>query len=133
MFVRHPVTWYESFFVYKNEVDHWLTGHPLEPCKSDRFDHFIEKVLKLCPGHLSTMYEFYLGYPVRMNFVGKVENLTEDLITALHLAGEEFDEAKIRNTPRHNASTYKPRWNPKLKEAIIDAEKRTFIRFGYKR
>ena len=39
-------------------------------------------------------------------FVGTQENLVEDLIEALTLAGEKFDPGAIRATPPYNVSDY---------------------------
>lgn len=132
-FVRHPLDWYASFWSFRMFTG-WRTEEPLESCMSVEFEPFIRNVLRRFPeGYLSKFYEFYLGSPPGgLCFVGRTENLVEDLVKALTLAGEDFDEERLRATPRINASVLRPLWSPRLREAVLRAESGILERFGYR-
>lgn len=130
-FVRHPLSWYGSFWAFRMERG-WRNVDLLESCLCVEFAGFIRKVLRRFPeGHLSDRYESYVEPPGTLDFVGRTENLAEDLVAALRRAGEEFDEAAIRSTPRLNATRLRPSYPPDLREAVLRAERRAVVRFGY--
>ncbi len=132
-FVRHPLDWYASFWSCRMNI------HPTAPYRdligrylSDNFEQFLRDVFKDLPGHLSKRYERYVGsFPGVLDFVGKQENLLEDLIQALKTAGEAFDDEKIRATPPENVSTNRPEYSPDLLRAVLESEYEAMVRFGY--
>jgi len=135
-FVRHPVSLYRSYWQFKMTTG-WDARNELDmACHSQDFQEFIRKVLELYPGVYGRSLNDFVGEPGHeIEFVGRYENLVEDLIRALHLAGEQFDEAAIRNLPPYNVSDKKNApaiYSPELEAAVRDAEKSVMERFGYK-
>lgn len=103
-FVRHPVSWYESYWRYRMGSG-WLDdGHQVDrDCKADNLEMFIENVLNQYPGWMSRGFEYWMGPNLDyFAFVGKYESLLDDLCSALNFFGEPYDEVKLRNTPAIN-------------------------------
>lgn len=101
-FVRHPETWYQSYWCFNDRHNKWKNG----PCNVlSRFPHsdfntFVEKVTLAYPqGFLSTY--LYPKYTEESDFVGHYESIVEDLISALIQAQEQFDADKIRDMSSH--------------------------------
>lgn len=130
-FVRNPADWYPSFWCYCMS-DGWKNEDQLDPYMSEDFGEFMRRVLRHLPGQLSRRFREYVGpAPGVLDFVGRCESLTEDLVRALRLAGEEFDEEKIRSTPAENVSVRRPDYAPDLLRAVLESEAEAMIRFGY--
>ena len=106
-FVRRPVAWYRSYWAFRSRKGARRDQKfPADGLWSDDFDCFINNILDAYPqGFVTTLYQYYTGAEgEKVDFVGTQENLVDDLVKALRLAGEEFDEAALRNTPRANES-----------------------------
>lgn len=132
-FVRHPLAWYPSFWAYRM-LTGWQMADPADPFMSLSFEKFVWNVIRHDPGHLSKHYERRVGpAPGALDFVGKTENLASDLVRALRLAGEEFDEDKLLSTPRENVSLLQPVYPDRLREAVSKSEREGLERFGYGR
>jgi hypothetical protein len=146
-FVRHPVTWYESWFKYMSQPSrHWWAWgderanevwHPnsmLNGLGDPDFNQFVRNVVRKRPGYVTEMYGWYTKSQI--DFVGKLENLQEDLVTALKMTGLVFDEESIRNHPKVGVSP-EPRqeiiWDRDLKEEVYKLEYAGMVRFGYDR
>lgn len=130
-FVRHPLTWYSSFWSCRMEQG-WKQDDSADPFMSPSFERFVGNVVRGFPGHVSWRYEHYIGPGSGvLDFVGKMENLASDLVKALRLAGEEFDEIKLLRTPRQNGSLLQPVCSDRLREAVLGAERKGLERFGY--
>lgn len=126
--VRHPLSWYRSYFDYKQRVG-WRFDKGLDTLKSDTFDEFIERVIKEAPGHLTKMYERrQVG---SMVFVGKFENLREDTVKALELAGQPFDKNKLLDFPPMNVSKAHSKWDTGLAKEILKHERVLLQKYGY--
>jgi hypothetical protein len=103
-FVRDPFTWYSSVWKYhrSNPLSHW---EPFSQWIELDFPDFLEQVVENCPGYLSEYYPRFVGPPDReINFIGRYERLVDDLVVALRLAGQDFDEKVIRTMPPINRS-----------------------------
>jgi len=102
-FIRQPVGWYQSYWSFRSRKGARRDEKfPADGLWSDNFDEFVNNVLDAYPqGFVSHLYQFYTG---DVQFIGKQERLADDLVTALEYAGEEFDEAALRATPRRNIS-----------------------------
>lgn len=134
-FVRHPVSLYRSYWQYKmtygwdplNDID----NH----CKSTDFPSFVRNVASTFPGAYGKNLDEIVGKPDRqIEFVGKYENLREDLVTALQLAQEDFDEAIIRNLPPYNVSdkkSYPAVYTDELRALVCEVEAEVLQRFNY--
>lgn len=104
-FVRNPLSWYQSLWAYCMRSKRWDEDNDFQrECASDNFHQFLRNALARFPGIVSKMYRGYLGdeYELPGGFVGRQERLSEDLVLALRMAGETFDEASIRRTPPAN-------------------------------
>jgi len=131
-FVRHPVSWYASFWSYRMFTG-WRFKSSPDYCMSIDFETFVRKLLDRCPaGFVTEQYKQFLGpTSEQLDFVGRIETLADDLVTALKQAGETFDEKVIRSTPRHNRSPLRPRCSESLRKEILKVEKGVLERFGY--
>lgn len=105
-FVRHPLTWYQSRWAFRVK-NGWKAQHPLDyNCASNDFRVFVDRVLKYKPSGWFTWecQSFIDQCPRPIDFVGRTENLVEDTIKALTMAGEKFNPAMVRSCPRVNDS-----------------------------
>lgn len=118
-FVRHPVDWYRSFWSYRMMSRTLDLRSPPDWCWSPDFNEFVNNVLDTFPrGWVNNLYQCYVGKNAdKVDFIGRQENLTDDLVKALNLAGEEFNEEKLRTTRRWNAAASKPKIG---RHAIMD-------------
>lgn len=143
-FVRHPLTWYPSYWNHRIRTGWWqdkeIELH--EPpshfrldqyCHSDKFSSFMNNVVELCPGFLSRYYPAWVGTeedPVE--FVGRFECLVEDLCEALRFFNEPFNESALRSTPPFNVSDYRKYdidWTDELAERVVISENKVVYRF----
>lgn len=138
-FVRHPLSWYQSRWAFRMKHG-WKPGlHPLDyNCASNDFRIFVKNVLNYSPrGWVTIEYLNYLdNTPKPIDFIGKTENLTKDLITALTLAGEDFDPEIIKQLPRANdsdldgkSSSYWATYTEDLMRGVIAAESTIISRY----
>ena len=101
-FVREPLSWYRSIWKFhrRNPLTHWT--HIGESIDLD-FPDFLEHMIESYPGYLGGYYRMFVGAPHDpIDFVGRHEHLSDDLVTALRLAGQEFDEDVLRAVPARN-------------------------------
>ncbi|MEK7563136.1 MAG: sulfotransferase family 2 domain-containing protein [Patescibacteria group bacterium] len=138
-FVRHPLTRYQSYWCFRM-LHGWDSELQIDRiCQNDNFEKFVWAVLTEAPeGWVTRNYCKFLGNDFRfLDFVGRMENLADDLVTALTLAGESFDEQALRATPPLNVSSVLPEWqvrcsySPDLRAAVCKAEWRVMEHFGY--
>ncbi|MFW5760160.1 MAG: sulfotransferase family 2 domain-containing protein [Cyclobacteriaceae bacterium] len=149
-FVRHPLSWYESYWrfmtglnwdkfhelEYKRKYLRGRVWHPnlvLENIGGPDFNQFIQNVIKEYPGYVTEFYGWYT-LPFHINFIGKQENMKEDLIKVLTDLGEKFDKDKIYKVGKENQSKQQvqiPKWDENLKEEILKLEYAAFKRYGY--
>lgn len=144
-FVRHPLDWYESFYLYKNqpslqwerdgEENNFHRWHPnavLNGLGEGRdFNTFVSAVMDRYPGYVSALFNHYTFRPV--DFVGKQENLRQDLLTVLERTGCEVDETMILSKERVNRSeaSTRPVWDPAVRSRAVRLEAAAITRFGY--
>lgn len=134
-FVRHPLAWYKSYWTYKVNYG-WDVNNSFDmKIRTNVFQDFIDGVIEHCPGHFTETVNIFAGTrDNQIEFVGRQENLVNDLITSLHLAGEyNWFEDDIRNTPRQNQSLNKVKefaiYRPDQEIKILDLEKEVIERF----
>lgn len=145
-FVRHPLRWYESWYRYmsqphmdwkdwgrEGEPGRWHPNRPLNGLGDEDFNGFMENVVEARPGYVTEMFSWYTRPEVA--FVGRQENLREDLIRVLDRLELPFDEELIRNAPRKHVSRPRDevevRWDPELKEEVRRLEYAGIRRYGY--
>ena len=134
-FVRHPLALYRSYWQYKMTYG-WDPHNVIDQrCRADDFHSFVTAVLTHMPGVYGQSLDEFVGTAAHpIDFIGKYENLTEDLVSALQLAGERFDANAIRALPPYNVSdkqAFPADFTPALEAAVLRAEAGTISRFGY--
>lgn len=134
-FVRHPVELYRSYWQYKMTYG-WDQDNPLDiECRSDSFHKFVRNVLDKFPSIYSNTLDEFVGEPGnQIEFIGKYENLIDDLVFALRSAGEIFNEEFIRNFPPYNVSNKKAfpaSYTDELESEVRKAELIEIQRFDY--
>lgn len=121
-FVRNPITWMQSRWAYsmrntQGEGDGTLLW-------SGDFNTWVMNVLERQPTFVLDKTLRLVGYTCKdgewvvrqqLGFIGKTENLTDDLIQALTLAGESFDESIIRQIPPQKVCSRNQHWLPRCK------------------
>lgn len=121
-FVRHPISYYKSYWAFRIETG-WTDGWYLDDnCKSDNFEQFLLNVLNKNYPYVTNEYARYWVYPQKLNFVGKTENIVDDLIHVLRFLNEHFDEQAIRQLPKQNVTKIKPKCSKEVLNKIADLE-----------
>ena len=116
-FVRHPIDWYKSFWSFRVAKGHVQIRNPLDYyCWDTIFERFVANALDYYPdGYVTELYKLFVGENLdKVDFIGKQENLVNDLILALNMAGEEFDEDVIRNLKKYNRTFDRRAISPRL-------------------
>jgi hypothetical protein len=139
-FVREPLSWYGSAWNFRRRI--WkekATETPeLEIPEAEfpdewfamDFPDFLDKVINDRPGYLSRYYEHFVGPPNSpIDFIGRYENLVEDVVSALTLAGQEFDEEALRAFPAVNTTGPLPTCPIEVRDRLIAAELPAYERF----
>ena len=106
-FVRQPIAWYTSYWAFRSRKGARRDENfPADGLWSDDFDQFVNNLLDAYPGGFVTaLYQYYTGARCdKVDFIGRQETLADDLVKALTLAGETFDEAALRATRQCNKS-----------------------------
>lgn len=106
-FVRHPVEWYRSYWAYIMREGAGRDGRfPATRFKNDDFNVFVNGILDAHPGGFVTqLYQYYTGVDCdKVDFIGWQENLAGDLLRVLRMAGEDFDERALLETPPERVS-----------------------------
>jgi hypothetical protein len=138
-FVRHPLSWYESW--WKFQAGTWTVFEPgvwhpqrcLECCRSDDFSEFIRLCIEHEPGYVTRMYEWYIG-PEGYEYVdciGRHETLQSDLLEVLTQLGYSVDPALMQMEPVNVSPSArgKPVWDPELRRRILELEAPAIRRF----
>lgn len=97
-FMRHPVEWYRSF--YAAQVQNYKSNH-------DSFKDFLSSAyggMEMLDRNWTTLSDYARPFHTRCGFVGRCENLTEDLKTALDLFGEKYNYEELMLRPPVNQS-----------------------------
>ena len=142
-FVREPLSWYESWWRFMMSLDWRRLGDENDPHKwhpnamlhglgDPDFNQFMRNLNRKRPGYVTEMYGWYVRPGV--NFVGKMENMQQDLLKAFSLMGLNIDEKRVLAVARQNESPShipKPEWDPAVKRETLRCEYAGYIRFGY--
>jgi hypothetical protein len=133
-FVRNPFSWYESWFKYQ-ESNGWKNFENWHPCSilnglgSNNFETFLKNVLSHHPGFISNLF---FSYTSNASFVGKQENLRENLCKALSLSNINFDKYLIMNEPPLRVSQFRETiWSKDLRNEIKISEFLSITMFDY--
>jgi hypothetical protein len=153
--VRHPLTWYESWWRYllspkvtdreetldangRPNFDTWIgegVWHPLRRiahCHDRSFRTFIDNVISDQPGFVSSMYEEYLGShqsTATVDHIIKMESLHASFRELCRTYGWRAPEA-----PKHENQSLKSLTTDWTENQIVkmqDLERNALERFGY--
>ncbi|HYD99970.1 MAG TPA: hypothetical protein VEH84_11355 [Alphaproteobacteria bacterium] len=133
-FVRHPLTWYQSYWTHKTAHGWFDAGNDFDArVRADRFPDFLERVFALCPEeHLTSLYR---DYTAGCAFVGRTEALAGDLEAILRRTGAAFDPAvlgRLRRANRTDAALRRLALYPRaLAEAVAARERAVIEAHGY--
>jgi hypothetical protein len=135
-FVREPAAWYGSMWQFQRQLrdrfpDHDYPLTALDPFIGLPFPEFLQACIGSFPGHVSEMFKAFVGPPESpIDFIGRYEELQDDLIRALRLTGEEFDEEAIRSFPPTNtAATPAPMCPDAIRQRLLETEREAYQRF----
>lgn len=124
-FVRHPLTWYPSYWNYRVRTG-WQPNHDIDECASDDFQSFIAAVVEKFPGWLTVYLQNWIGTAERpADFVGRYENLQDDIQRGLDFYSEPFDKDRLLSTPIANKGDYLNHpaiWTESLKKKVCESE-----------
>ena len=135
-FVRHPITWLESY--WRHRCTHGWKEDACEidlRCQSDKFIEFIEHLLReLRPGFVSRTFQQMLGKNYSdCQFIGRFENLTNDLASALLFFKEDVCIKKLITSPAVNVGNRESFPDQELPQTlakeIVIAEKELMFQF----
>ena len=129
-FVRHPLTWYQSYWKYKQTMK-TRTNPPIDQFVDLPFAEFVTKVLA---EHGDYLYWFYSMFIKNAKYIGKQENLRADFETVLRLAELPIDRTLLGG-PDENKSIRPPasaKYSLPLAEKVMRHEIRLARQFDYK-
>ena len=143
-FARNPITWLQSRWAYTARS----RGGRRLPFWSTDFNEWVVAVLTHRPGFVCHAMIRRLGYRLvdgqwkagehPVDFVGKTENLVDDFVRALSLAGEEFDEEIIRQQLPQKVCSRNPKWQertqyqPEVLKMVVEVNQPIFELFEYR-
>tara|TARA_Y100001938_G_scaffold76333_1_gene105622 strand:+ start:886 stop:2238 length:1353 start_codon:yes stop_codon:yes gene_type:complete len=100
-FVRKPLDILKSMYI--SDIYPWIVdfdGYKQNNYEKITFKQFVHK---RGPSFVTSIYLEYLEAPIGVfpyvDYIGRTENLKDDLIEALEMAGEDFDRKKIEDMP----------------------------------
>lgn len=132
-YVRHPAEWYRSFWAYRYKSRRFNRRFPADRCWAEDFNEFVDNMLVTFPdGFVTALYGYYVD---DVCYVGRQETLADNLVEALRLGGETFDEAALRATPPQNVVAGNPKYgdrcniDPVMRERIMETEQWVMDRF----
>lgn len=133
-FVRHPLTWWQSFWAFKR-VTGWDYRNQIEVnCQNDDFGKFIQCVLKKYPGYITAAFKHYT---TGVTCVGKMENLRADLKSFLRHFGERVNEPLLDSCGPVNLASNISDWQNKciypkdLRDEMLQSEREAVEMWGY--
>ena len=142
-FVRHPLSWYESWWKYMNgrgwntwgatnSTSDWHPCSILNELGSDDFNTFVRNVIEARPGYVSELY-FSFTKP-GISFIGKTENLARDLTDVLSRLGFAINSESVSKIEAVNVSKSPSSavvWDEELRRAVLMLELPALVHFGY--
>ena len=133
-FVRHPLTWYQSYWSMRSENNAWDMEMEIDRvCRSDNFEHFIEHILETY-GDTGNIYPLFQGWAIHCSMIGKMEDLPYSLILILDIVEQEYNFGAVMALQRVNTSTsYKDKaiYGPGQVDRLLRMEREAIEKFGY--
>jgi len=129
-FIRHPFSWYQSWWAFRRPLYNvrrrdWVLDlirlQDNDSSKDPRdFSQFIDLATEYEQGYLGRLYIQFLR---NVDFIGRFENLYEDLILITGKLGYKLNEEMIKGYPPTNKSENKPELTDRLKDKIAASER----------
>ena len=110
----------------------WHPNSALNGLGSDDFNTFVANVIQKRPGYVSELMYSYAKSGI--TYVGKCENLSEDLYKIITALGHDLDKEKLFRRKHDNVSPEPKdpiRWDPALKKTLTRLELPSLLHFGY--
>ena len=126
-FVRHPLSWYRSYWASKQRIPD-RRGGPLDEIVDLPWNEFINTVTKSYPRYLT---EFYEGYTEICRFIGKQENLRNDLDTVLKFLRISYNKDYLFNRVPDNVVLTKEKYTWTQIHAIMKSEEHIVKKYDY--
>lgn len=127
-FVRHPLTWYRSYWQMKN-FNVPDRSHPfLDGIVDLSFCEFIDSILKNRPGYLS---EYFAEYTEQCRWIGRQENLRNDLNNILSALGIKYDKELLFHRDPENVIPTQQKYPQSLAERMMESEKEMVNKYNY--
>lgn len=136
-FVRHPLTWLQSYWCDRQLVGWGGDLKIAHHCVSNKFSIFAVNVETAYPGYIGDLFARYAKPDV---LIGKFENLANDLELAFKAMGasdKQIDTVRSRAGSRLNEGSNRPDLAQKcvytyaVREYVLEREHNTLERFGY--
>lgn len=127
-FIRHPLTWYRSYWQCKQELVPDRTGIWLNEIVDLPFQEFIDSILQTNPGFLTNHFKIFTE---RCRFVGKQENLKEDLNNLLKYLRIPYNKDYLFKRPFENVIPSDRKYTYELASAIMETEKGIIEEYDY--
>jgi hypothetical protein len=135
-FVREPLSWYASWWQWARGYENrhlwaFLSDFPLDRFVPLPFPDFLKGCMTWNPAYVSrALLPPFVGPPEDpIDFIGHYENLVDDLVRALEMVGQSFDEEALRAYAPLNTSGPQPDCPPDVKARLTDGERETYERF----
>ena len=142
-FVRHPLSWYESWWKFMcgqgwhdwgktNSRAHWHPNSTLNGLGSEDFNTFVRNVMRARPGYVSELMMAYTKPGI--SAIGRTENLRQDLACVLDRLGLDYDPVMLAKKPEKLVSPApetKLQWDPELRRSVPVLELPALTHFGY--
>jgi hypothetical protein len=126
-FVRHPLTWYRSYWESKQQITDRRGGY-IDGIVDLPWIEFLNTILRDRPGYLT---EFYEGYTNICRFIGKQENLREDLNTVLRFLRIPYNKDFLFKRPSDNVVPSNKKYTKDLAFSFMEAEKVIVKKYDY--
>lgn len=126
-FVRHPLTWYRSYWESKQRISD-RSGGWLDEQVDLPWHQFIGRIITDRPGYLTG---FFNGYTEICRFVGKQENLRHDLDTVLKYLRIPYDRDLLFSKPSENVIPSDKKYTLAEIRAIMQSEEKIIKMYDY--
>lgn len=122
-FVRHPLSWYRSWWSYRIRRKRSDKRHYADRFHRDTCDEFVNVVLDEHPGFVTELFRLYVGpNGDQMDYVGRTETLLADLKEVIRLSGQPVN-APFDDLAPMNVSSALPEIAPRAVVSPATAER----------
>lgn len=126
-FVRHPLTWLRSYWQHRQFISDRSNGS-IDTIVDFPFDDFVEYFIRDLPGYISL---FFAGFADYSHFIGKQENLRDDLNHLLKCMRVNYNYHWLFDRPQENVNVSIEKFSMKQALKIMKLEQAMVQRFEY--